>query len=214
MLIERKWHTACASWQGAVAHLDVSASTWYADGSMFDDDVRQHSFVEIGHEIFSTAIFSLPLFQLLMSNAKIWPHFVNLSQKLYLSYEVTSERVIKLCSKNNKLGPDPDLSVLGGLKLGEGSRGPLRPLCGSRAKLWWGVLGGEAPRRKTIFCVWVAFGGHSLIAFCEFLAVFFVSDCRFGVSPVTILILITKNTLKFSYDHVTDIEVFLNHENE
>ena len=38
---------------------------------MFDDDVRQHSFIEIGHEIFSTAIFSLPLFQLLMSNAKI-----------------------------------------------------------------------------------------------------------------------------------------------
>ena len=35
----------------------------YADGRVFDDHVRQHSFVEIGHEIFSTAVLSLPSIQ-------------------------------------------------------------------------------------------------------------------------------------------------------
>ena len=38
-------------------------STWYADGRGFDPQVRQHSFVEFGHEIISTAILSLPLIQ-------------------------------------------------------------------------------------------------------------------------------------------------------
>ena len=50
---------------GAVARSDVRASTWYADGLVFDDHVRQHSLVEIGHEIFSTAVLSLLLIQLL-----------------------------------------------------------------------------------------------------------------------------------------------------
>ena len=36
---------------------------WYADGRGFDPYVRQHSFVEIGHYIISTAILSLPLIQ-------------------------------------------------------------------------------------------------------------------------------------------------------
>ena len=31
---------------------------------MFDPPVRQHSFVEMGHEIISTAIISLPLIQI------------------------------------------------------------------------------------------------------------------------------------------------------
>ena len=50
---------------GAVASSDVHASTWYADGRVFDDHVRQHSCVEIGHEILSTAVLSLPLIPLL-----------------------------------------------------------------------------------------------------------------------------------------------------
>ena len=50
---------------GVVARSDVRASTWYADGRVFDDHIRQHSFVEIGHEILSTAVLSLPLIQLL-----------------------------------------------------------------------------------------------------------------------------------------------------
>ena len=50
---------------GAVALSDVHASTWYADGRVFNDQVRQHSFVEIGHEILSTAFLCLPLIQLL-----------------------------------------------------------------------------------------------------------------------------------------------------
>ena len=50
---------------GAVARSDVRASPWYADGRVFGDHVRQHSFVEIGHEIFSTAVLSLPLIPLL-----------------------------------------------------------------------------------------------------------------------------------------------------
>ena len=57
--------TACAFSQGTVVRSDVRASTWYADGRVFDDHVRQHYFVEIGHEIFSTAVLSLPLIQLL-----------------------------------------------------------------------------------------------------------------------------------------------------
>ena len=46
-------------------HSVVRASTWYADDRVFDDHVRQHSFVEIGHEIFSTCVLSLSLIQLL-----------------------------------------------------------------------------------------------------------------------------------------------------
>ena len=39
------------------------ASAWHADGGGFDPLVRQHSVVEIGNEIISTAILSLPLIQ-------------------------------------------------------------------------------------------------------------------------------------------------------
>ena len=39
------------------------AATWYADSCGFDPPVRQHSFVEISHEIISTAILPLPLIQ-------------------------------------------------------------------------------------------------------------------------------------------------------
>ena len=35
----------------------------YADGRRFDPHVRQHSFVDIGHAIISTAIPSIPLIQ-------------------------------------------------------------------------------------------------------------------------------------------------------
>ena len=38
-------------------------SAWYADGRGFDPHVWQHSFVEMGHKIVYTAIFSLPLIQ-------------------------------------------------------------------------------------------------------------------------------------------------------
>ena len=36
---------------------------WTADGRGFDPRVRQHSFVEVGHGIISTAIISMPLIQ-------------------------------------------------------------------------------------------------------------------------------------------------------
>ena len=39
------------------------ASAWYAGGRGFDPHVRQHSSMEIGHEIIYTAILSLPLIQ-------------------------------------------------------------------------------------------------------------------------------------------------------
>ena len=42
---------------------DGSATTWCADGRRFDPHVKQHSFVEFGLEIISTAILSLPLIQ-------------------------------------------------------------------------------------------------------------------------------------------------------
>ena len=35
------------------------ASAWYAHGRGFDPPVQQHPFVEIGHEIFSTAFRQL-----------------------------------------------------------------------------------------------------------------------------------------------------------
>ena len=41
----------------------MRASAWYADGRGFDSHVRQHSFMEIAHEINSTAILSIPLIQ-------------------------------------------------------------------------------------------------------------------------------------------------------
>ena len=41
----------------------MRASAWHADGRGFDPGVRQHFFVEIGHEIISTAILSLLLIQ-------------------------------------------------------------------------------------------------------------------------------------------------------
>ena len=40
-----------------------SMSVWHGDGRRFNPRVRQHSFVEIGHEIISAAILSLPLIQ-------------------------------------------------------------------------------------------------------------------------------------------------------
>ena len=36
---------------------------WYSGGRGFDPPVRQHSFVEMDHEIISPAIISLPLIQ-------------------------------------------------------------------------------------------------------------------------------------------------------
>ena len=36
---------------------------WYSGGRVFDPPVRQHFFLETGHEIISTAIISLPLIQ-------------------------------------------------------------------------------------------------------------------------------------------------------
>ena len=44
------------------------ASAWYADGRGFDLHVRQHYFVETGHEIISMAIISLPL-----KEVSTWP---------------------------------------------------------------------------------------------------------------------------------------------
>ena len=38
-------------------------SAWYADGRVFDPQVRQHSFVKFGREIISMAILSLSLIQ-------------------------------------------------------------------------------------------------------------------------------------------------------
>ena len=38
-------------------------SAWYVDGRGFDPHAQQYSFMEIGHEIISTAILSLPLIQ-------------------------------------------------------------------------------------------------------------------------------------------------------
>ena len=39
------------------------ASAWYADGRRLDPHIRQHSLMEIGHELIYTAILSLPFIQ-------------------------------------------------------------------------------------------------------------------------------------------------------
>ena len=43
-------YTGQGAWRGSSVRC---ASAWYADGRGFDPHVRQHSFVEIGHEIIS-----------------------------------------------------------------------------------------------------------------------------------------------------------------
>ena len=48
--------------RGSVAKSDAT-STGDQGGCEFEAPVRQHSFVEIDHEIFSTVIVSLPLIQ-------------------------------------------------------------------------------------------------------------------------------------------------------
>ena len=49
------------------------AFAWYADGRGFDPHVRQHSFMEIGHEIISTAILSLPVIQYFQTTSPLKP---------------------------------------------------------------------------------------------------------------------------------------------
>ena len=50
-------------WPASVAQLDAP-SDWRSGGCGFNPcRVRQHSFVEIDHEIYSTVILSLPLIQ-------------------------------------------------------------------------------------------------------------------------------------------------------
>ena len=48
---------------GIPLSVSQASSSWYSGGHRFDPLVWQHSFVEIGHEIIFTAIFSLPLIQ-------------------------------------------------------------------------------------------------------------------------------------------------------
>ena len=60
------WHDLAQLVYSFFAGCDISigyASPWYADGRGFDPHVQQHSFVEIGHQIISTAILSLLLIQ-------------------------------------------------------------------------------------------------------------------------------------------------------
>ena len=53
----------CEKWSASVAQLDAP-SDWRPGGRGFNPRRgRQHSFVEIDHEIFSTVILSLPLIQ-------------------------------------------------------------------------------------------------------------------------------------------------------
>ena len=54
------WTVPLLAWPGRSVGC---ASAWHADGREFDPRVRQHSFLEVGHEIISTAIASLPLIQ-------------------------------------------------------------------------------------------------------------------------------------------------------
>ena len=48
----------------SVAQFDAGPTDWWSGGCGFDScRIRQHSFIEIDHEIFSMVIFSLPLIQ-------------------------------------------------------------------------------------------------------------------------------------------------------
>ena len=46
------------------AQLPRCSSDWYSRDCGFDPPVRQNSFVDIGHEIISTAFFFIPLIQI------------------------------------------------------------------------------------------------------------------------------------------------------
>ena len=84
----------------------------------------------------------------------------------------------------------------GGSNWARGQGGRLGP--GSRAKPWWGVLGATDGKRFSVFEM--PLEGSPLSHFVNF--------------SLSVLVLITNNTLKISYDHVIDIEIFLNPENE
>ena len=59
---DRRWQFI-GRWPASVAQLDAP-SDWRPEGRGFNPRRgRQHSFVEIDHEIFSTVILSPPLFQ-------------------------------------------------------------------------------------------------------------------------------------------------------
>ena len=61
LIVHKLWQTL--SWPASVAQLDAP-SDWRPGGRGFNPRRgRQHSFVEIDHEIFSTVILSLPLIQ-------------------------------------------------------------------------------------------------------------------------------------------------------
>ena len=65
------------------------ASAWYADGRGFDHPARQHSFVEIGHEIISTALHP-PV-------VSYWRKNVHLVNRLGLS--LPSKSVVRLTDR-------------------------------------------------------------------------------------------------------------------
>ena len=52
------------------------APAWYADGRWLDPHVRQHSFVEFGHEIILAAILSLPFKKAVVSYWRKNEHYV------------------------------------------------------------------------------------------------------------------------------------------
>ena len=62
MINKYKRTKSYSSQPGSVAQSDAR-STGDQGGCEFEAPVRQHSFAEIDHEIFSTVIFSLPLIQ-------------------------------------------------------------------------------------------------------------------------------------------------------
>ena len=67
----------CTIWPASVAHLDAP-SDWRPRGRGFNPRRgRQHSFVEIDHEIFSTVILSLQLIQLSVSGERMCTILVN-----------------------------------------------------------------------------------------------------------------------------------------
>ena len=74
--------------------------------------------------------------------------------------------------------------------MGEGSRGPLVG----------GYCGAKPPDGKRFSVFEMPLEGSPLQHFVNF--------------SLSFLVLITNNTLKISYDHVIDIEIFLNPENE
>ena len=98
---------------------------------------------------------------------------------IFLGVKLTHDRTIeRLCIGISRAGSR--LPRFGGAQVGEGSRGPPRPLVGPGQRPGRGFRG-RSPRRKTIYSVLEWLGRLSLALFCKKIILTFCYLCQFSV---------------------------------